>query len=85
MGRTVLGCFVGIGSGFLLAFLLAVMMVGLESRDAKGIILFVGVFLAGSGAIAGAVVGGVADLLEFYRKQEQDRQRQVKGESNSGL
>jgi hypothetical protein len=79
MKRTVLCCFAGVGLGFVLPFLLAAVLGGLTSPDI-GSVLLVGIFLAGSGAIAGAVVGGVADLLEFYRKQEQDRQRQVKDE-----
>jgi hypothetical protein len=35
--------------------------------------LFVGIFLAGSGAIAGAIIGGVADLLKFVRRRERAR------------
>jgi len=29
------------------------------------------IFLAGTGAIAGAIIGGVADLKEFFRKKDQ--------------
>jgi hypothetical protein len=32
--------------------------------------MFVGVFLGGTGAIAGAIIGGVADLLAFFRRKE---------------
>jgi len=33
--------------------------------------LFVGCFLAGAGAIAGAIIGGVADLQEFFKRKDQ--------------
>jgi hypothetical protein len=29
------------------------------------------IFLAGTGAIAGAIIGGVADLREFFRRKDQ--------------
>jgi hypothetical protein len=74
MRRALLGCFAGIGGGFLLAFLLVVITGVAASHERKGFVLVVGTFLAGPGAIAGAVVGGVADLLDYYRRRDQDRQ-----------
>ena len=41
--------------------------------------MFVGSFLAGTGAIAGAIIGGVADLLEFFRKKDQASRMVVPG------
>jgi hypothetical protein len=43
-----------------------------EARDVTAISFLVGVFLAGTGAIAGAIIGGVADLREFFRKKDQN-------------
>jgi hypothetical protein len=44
--------------------------------------LFVGVFLAGTGAIAGAIIGAVADLREFFRRKDQ-AQREVQDRHKS--
>lgn len=56
-----------------------------STRDGAGIVLFVGTFLAGAGAIAGAVIGGVAELLVFFQRREQARQSQGKCESKSNV
>ncbi len=37
----------------------------------KPIIAIMGMILAGMGAIAGAIIGGVADLREYFRKRDQ--------------
>jgi hypothetical protein len=48
------------------------MMFGSQpARDTGAVILFVGTFLAGTGAIAGAVIGGVADLRAFFTRKDQ--------------
>jgi hypothetical protein len=46
----------------------------------------VGVFLAGAGAVAGALTGGAADLLEFLRRRDEAaRDAQAQPESESRL
>jgi hypothetical protein len=46
----------------------------------------VGVFLAGAGAVAGAVTGGVADLLAYFRRRDEAaRNAQKRCESQSRL
>lgn len=72
MGRTCLCSFAGAGIGFLVGFAIVRMMAGAEpARDTTAIAVFVGIFLAGTGAIAGAIIGGVADFREFFRRKEQ--------------
>ena len=72
MGRTLLCSLAGAGVGFLVGFAAVHIAVGAEpARDTGAITLFVGVFLAGTGAIAGAIIGGVADLQEFFRRKDQ--------------
>lgn len=71
MVRTLAGSLVGAGAGFLAGFLgmtavLSMMEEG--GKDTLAVSIFVGVFLTGAGAIAGAVIGAVADLLAYYRK-----------------
>ena len=39
--------------------------------------LVLGSFLAGAGAIAGAVIGGVADLREFFKRKDQASDRKA--------
>ncbi len=81
MGRTCLYSFAGAGIGFLGAFVIVRMMAGASPpSENTAITLFVGTFLAGTGAIAGAITGGVA---EFVKRTEQAKQAQVKRESES--
>lgn len=72
MARTFLCSVAGAGVGFLAGFA-AVMVAsgGKSGSDTPGIVLFVGCFLAGTGAIAGAIIGGVADLREFFTRKDQ--------------
>jgi hypothetical protein len=65
MGRTLIYPFAGAVIGFLAAFVIVPMMAG-SASDTAAITLFVGTFLAGTGAIAGAIVGAVA-----YSKNKQ--------------
>jgi hypothetical protein len=39
--------------------------------------LFLGSFLAGAGAIAGAVIGGVADLRECHKRKDEPSDREA--------
>ena len=68
MGRTLLYPFAGAGIGFLVAFVVVRMMAG-ESppSDTAPITLFLGTFLAGPLAIAGAIIGAV----EFFKRSPQ--------------
>lgn len=72
MGRTLLCSLAGAGAGFLVGFAVVLVAAGRQpASDTGPAIMFVGVFLAGTGAIAGAIIGGVADLREFFRKKDQ--------------
>ena len=72
MGRTLLCSLAGAGAGFLVGFAAVRMVAGAQPASDTGfIIMCVGVFLAGTGAIAGAIIGGVADLREFFRRKDQ--------------
>jgi hypothetical protein len=74
MGRTWLYSFAGAGIGFLVAVVIVQMMVGPSPpSETTAITLFVGIFLAGTGAIAGAITGGVA---EFVKRMDQARETQ---------
>jgi hypothetical protein len=82
MGRTLLCSLAGAGAGFLVGFVAVCIAAGGQSgRDTSAILLFVGVFLAGSGAIAGAIIGGVADLREFFTRKDH-AQREVQDRDN---
>jgi hypothetical protein len=71
MGRTLLYPFAGAGIGFLAGFVIVGMMAGAASpSETTAITLFVGTFLAGCGAIAGAIIGGV----EFFMRGRQVRE-----------
>jgi hypothetical protein len=71
MGRTLLCSLAGAGAGFLLGYAGVCIAAGAEPKsDTGAIILFVGSFLAGAGAIAGAIIGGVADLREFFTRKD---------------
>ena len=72
MGRTMLCSLAGAGTGFLAGYAgVCITTGGQPASDTGAIILFVGSFLAGAGAIAGAIVGGVADLREFFQRKDQ--------------
>jgi len=61
----------GAGTGFVAGFVIFFsVMSSLEDihSDTIPICLLVGIFLAGTGAIAGAVTGGVADLLAYFSR-----------------
>jgi hypothetical protein len=80
MGRTLLYPFAGAGIGFLVAFVIVRIMAGASPpSDTTAITLFVGTFLAGTGAIAGAIIGGV----ESFKRRQQAREEQVQRESES--
>jgi hypothetical protein len=72
MGRTLLCSLAGAGAGFLVGSAAVSITAGAQpASDTGAITLFVGCFLAGTGAIAGAIIGGVADLREFFRRKDQ--------------
>lgn len=74
MGRTLLCSLGGALSGFILTAVVISITAGASSGrpgDAGPIIAIIGIFIAGMGAIAGAIVGGVADLREFFRRRDQ--------------
>ncbi len=72
MGRTLLCSLAGAGAGFLVGFATVSITAGAQPASDTGfIMLFVGCFLAGAGAIAGAIIGGVADLQEFFKRKDQ--------------
>jgi hypothetical protein len=85
MDRTWQSSFAGAGVGFLVGVVLVQMMArSYPDNDTTAVTLFVGVFLAGAGAVAGAVTGGAADLLEFLkRRDEAERDAPETGESES--
>jgi hypothetical protein len=85
MGRTLLSSSIGAAIGFLVgAVLIMIAASGPQpASDVVPAVIFFGGFLAGAGAIAGAIIGGVADLLEFYKRSEHTRQSQEKHESES--
>jgi hypothetical protein len=79
MRRTLLGSVVGAGIGILVTCAFGLMTGTFSSHSGNwdgAIVLFIGVFLAGTGAVAGAIVGGVADLLAFFKEREETRQLQ---------
>lgn len=72
MGRTLLCSLTGAGVGFLVGFVAIRLAAGAQPMSDTGpVALCLGVFLAGSGAIAGAIIGGVADLREFFTRKDQ--------------
>lgn len=82
MKRTLLGSFAGAGIGFLVPVAIGV-MTGAIPHPGGGCLVFFGVFLAGTGAIAGALIGGVADLLVFFKKREEASRLQERREPES--
>jgi len=88
MVRTWLYSFAGAGVGFLVGFVLVLlvrMTAGAQPpSDMAAVTLFLGGFLAGAGAVAGALIGGVADLLAYFRRRDEavrDAQAQCESES----
>jgi hypothetical protein len=78
MSRTLVGSLAGAGVGLLVGCVgVAIVSGGQAASDTAGITLFVGSFLAGTGAIAGAVIGGVADLRESCTKKDQAPDRKA--------
>jgi hypothetical protein len=75
MRRTLLCSLAGAGTGFLVGVAVVLVVAAALARgqgsDTAPVAMFVGIFLAGAGAIAGAIVGGVADLKEFFRTKDQ--------------
>jgi hypothetical protein len=71
MGRTLLCSLAGAGAGFVVGFAAILMVAGTQNARDEGAAVIVGIFLAGAGAIAGAIIGGVADLREFFTKKDQ--------------
>jgi hypothetical protein len=72
MGRTLLCSLAGAGAGFLAGFVVVGLAAGAQpASDTGPATLIVGVFLAGTGSIAGAIIGGVADLRELFRSKDQ--------------
>jgi hypothetical protein len=71
MIRTLLCSLAGAAAGFFVGFVGVCLAAGKPPAGDIGFaILIVSVFLAGAGAIAGAISGGVADLREFFAKKD---------------
>lgn len=71
MGRASLCSLAGAGAGFLVGFAAVSLAAGPQPpSDTGAILLFVGSFLAGTGAIAGAILGAVADLRESLSSRD---------------
>jgi hypothetical protein len=74
MVRTLLCSLAGAVSGFVAGLAVVVVTAGPQPHSDTGpFAMLVGVFLAGAGAIAGAVIGGVADLIEFSKRKDRAR------------
>ena len=72
MVRTLICSLAGAGAGFVAgAVIVLIAAKGEPGRDTVVVTLFVGCFFAGTGAIAGAIIGGVADLLAYFRRKDQ--------------
>jgi hypothetical protein len=83
MSRTLVCSIAGAGIGFLVGCVgVAIASGGQAASDTAGITLFVGSFLAGTGAIAGAVIGGVAELRESCAKKDQASDRKAAKQGN---
>jgi hypothetical protein len=82
MGRAGICAFAGGVIGFFAGCVIVRAMVGASPpSDTAAITLFVGTFLAGTGAIAGAISGGVA---EFFRRAERARESRTERGSDFG-
>ena len=76
MSRAFMGSLAGATVGSLVGFVGVMIVSGGEvARDTGAMILILGSFLAGLAAIAGAVIGGVADLREISQKKDQASER----------
>jgi hypothetical protein len=76
MVRTLLCSLAGAVIGFMVTATVILMVASSvggrpSATDTVPIISILGILVAGLGAIAGAIIGGVADLKEFYKKKEQ--------------
>jgi hypothetical protein len=81
MGRASLCSLAGAGIGFLVGFFMVLIVAGASpARDTTAIAMFAGIFLTGAGAIAGAIVGGMA---EFLTRTDQTKAVQLQRESES--
>jgi len=74
MFRTWVYSFAGAGIGFLVAAVIVRIVTVNQSGDMTFVTLLAGVLLFGAGAVVGAIIGGVADLMEFFKKREQARE-----------
>jgi hypothetical protein len=80
MIRTLLCSLAGGGAGCFVGLALALVQVasrtpGPQPTNDPGLFVafVVGVFLAGAGVIAGTVIGGVADLLAYFKRRDRVR------------
>ena len=79
MRRTLLYPFAGAGIGFLAAVAIVHVMAGPSPpSDTNAVAMLAGIFLAGCGAIAGAIVGGV----EFFKRRPSTRDDRQQRESS---
>ncbi len=87
MARTLLCSFAGAAFGFLVAVVLVGIASGGErGSDTAAVTVLFGGFLAAAGAIVGALIGGVADLLAYFRRRDEAiRDAQAQRESKSGV
>ena len=73
MRYTLLFSIAGVGAGFLVGFAAVCMLATQQPMsDAAPMGVFMGLALAGAGAIAGAIIGGVTDLLAFFKRKDRD-------------
>jgi NhaP-type Na+/H+ or K+/H+ antiporter len=87
MVRTLRYSLAGAGVGFFVGLVLVILLSRMGGgpvsvSDIVTATVFFGGFLAGPGAIAGAVIGGVADLLAYFRRRDEAlRQAQAQRDS----
>jgi hypothetical protein len=73
MFRMLLCSLAGAGAGFLVcAVALCILTSGQPTAGDIGIMVVLGLFIAGMGAIAGAIVGGTADLREYFKRRDRE-------------
>jgi hypothetical protein len=75
MLRTLLCSLAGAAAGFLLStVVISIAASGSrpDATDTTAIISLMGLLLAGMGAIAGAIVGGAADLREYFKRRDRE-------------
>ncbi len=74
MARALVGSLIGAAIGYFAGYLGVALVAGnYPSADIGVPVLCVGSFLAGTGAIAGAIVGGVTELREASGRKNQAR------------